>query len=91
MLKKFKVISDVIIGLGFGASMIFLGCMMVIGTPFSFQGSHRAVRADIVDTIQAWLIEQLGAPVAGGLLIVLGVVIGLFIMIPLPKQNDDEE
>lgn len=91
MAKKFKRFSDITIGLGFGIVMIMMGYNMSIGTPFSFQGSSSEARADIVDGIQNWLIDTLGASIAGGLLITLGVVIGLFIMWPSRKENPPEE
>jgi len=90
MKKITNMLTGVIGGLGFGGVLAFIGYRIFTRNPFSFQGDRRG-RGDIVDTSQTWLIDNLGETGAGGLLMAVGIIGGLWFVISAIKDSDEEE
>lgn len=90
MKKMFNMFTGVVGGLGFGGALAFIGYRIFIGNPFSFQGGRRG-RGDFVDTAQTWLVDNLGETGAGGLLMAVGIIGGLWFVISAIKHRDEEE
>lgn len=92
MKKLFNMLTGIIGGLSFGGVLTFMGYKIYSGTPFSFQGSGRRARGgDIVDTAQTWLIDNLGEVGAGGALMAVGVIGGLYFVLSAIKHRDEDE